>query len=137
MFRIDVGYSSAVYTGMMVLPALIVNFPDEFRMFRKLQLDWKFSFILPIITNVILSHSMFPFPSKIAAKKHEMPQDKKVAAKSHFLPVFMMMYMAMPIAGISTRPAKAWRANEKLSVAQLLHNIRRMSFCIKLIFTKR
>lgn len=27
MLRIDVGYNSAVYTGMMVLPALIVNFP--------------------------------------------------------------------------------------------------------------
>lgn len=26
-FRIEVGYSSAVYTGIIVLPALIVNFP--------------------------------------------------------------------------------------------------------------
>lgn len=28
-FRIDVGYSSAVYTGIIVLPALIVNLPVE------------------------------------------------------------------------------------------------------------
>lgn len=27
MFLIDVGYNSAVYVGMMVFPALIVNFP--------------------------------------------------------------------------------------------------------------
>lgn len=61
----------------------------------------------PIITNVIFNHNMWLFPSKIAAKKHEMPQARKVAEKSHFLPVFMMMYIAIPMAGISTRPARA------------------------------
>jgi hypothetical protein len=29
MFLIDVGYSSAVYVGMIVFPALIVNLPDK------------------------------------------------------------------------------------------------------------
>lgn len=31
IFRIDVGYNSAVYTGIIVLPALIVNFPKRQR----------------------------------------------------------------------------------------------------------
>lgn len=68
----------------------------------------KKQFGLPIITNVIFNHNMLTFPSKIAAKKHETPVAKNVEQKSHFFPVFMMMYIAIPIAGISTRPASAF-----------------------------
>lgn len=60
------------------------------------------------MTNVIFSQSILSFSSKIAASKHEMLHAKKVAEKSHFLPVRMMMYMAMQIAGTSTRPESAW-----------------------------
>lgn len=72
------------------------------------------------MTNVIFSHSMEMLPSKIAAKKHEMPVAKNVAEKSHFLPVFMMMYIAMPMAGISTRPANAYGREEKKELHNLL-----------------
>lgn len=50
---------------------------------------------------------MLTFPSKIAAKKHETDVAKNVAEKSHFFPVFLMKKIAIPIAGISTRPASA------------------------------
>lgn len=59
------------------------------------------------MTKVIFNHSIPIFPSKIAASKHDIPVAKNVAEKSHFFPVFMMMYIAIPIAGISTRPASA------------------------------
>lgn len=59
------------------------------------------------MTNVILSQSKLSFPSKIAANKHEMLHAKKVAEKSHFLPVRMMMYIAIQIAGTSTKPDSA------------------------------
>lgn len=59
------------------------------------------------MTNVILSQSIVSFPSKSAASKHETLHAKKVAEKSHFLPVLMMMYIAIQIAGTSTRPESA------------------------------
>lgn len=85
--RMGVGYSSAVYTGIMVLPALMVN--------------------LPIIRNVIFSQSRSACPSVIAAQQQATPAQIKVAQKSHFLPTLVMMYMATAMAGISTRPASA------------------------------
>lgn len=53
------------------------------------------------------SHSSLP--SKIAAQKHEIAAQNKVAEKSHFFPVLMTIYIAIPIAGISTNPANAYR----------------------------
>lgn len=69
---------------------------------------------------MIFSHNMPTFPSNIAAKKHETDVAKNVAEKSHFLPVFLMKKIAIPIAGISTRPANAfkWKQTELES----LHN---------------
>lgn len=68
------------------------------------------------MTNVILSQSMLSFPSKMAANKHETLQAKNVAEKSHFLPLFAMMYMAMHMAGTSTRPESAcwWKHKKKI-----------------------
>jgi hypothetical protein len=43
----------------------------------------------------------------MAANKHEMLHAKNVAEKSHFLPVRIMMYMAMQMAGTSTKPERA------------------------------
>jgi hypothetical protein len=45
----------------------------------------------------------------MAAQKQASEQAKNVDMKSHFFPVFIMMYMAIPIAGISTKPAKAFK----------------------------
>lgn len=104
IFLIDVGYSSAVYTGMIVLPALIVNFPNDIQNIQFV--SFNFTLNLPIMTNVIFNQSI-DSPSQKAARRHESPVAMKVAEKSHFLPVFMMIYIAIPIAGISTRPASA------------------------------
>lgn len=68
---------------------------------------------LPIITNVILSQSIRSFPSENAAHKQAIPVVNNVAQKSHFLPTFKMMYIAIAIAGISTRPARAYFDIEK------------------------
>lgn len=58
------------------------------------------------MTNVILSQRNSSFPSITAAPKHAKPAAMNVLQKSHFLPVFVMIYMAKAIAGISTSPAK-------------------------------
>lgn len=71
------------------------------------KLLWSFQKHIPIIKNVSLSHSMSSFPSVIAAHKQASPAQTSVAQKSHFLPTFIIMYIAIPIAGISTRPARA------------------------------
>lgn len=47
-------------------------------------------------------------PSLTATKKHANPAQKNVAQNIHFLPNFMMIKMASAMAGISTRPAKAF-----------------------------
>lgn len=59
------------------------------------------------MTKVIFTQSILGWPSKIAAHKQANPQLKKVAENNHFLPVFIIIYMAIAIAGISTKPAKA------------------------------
>lgn len=69
---------------------------------------------LPIITNVILYQSHSSLPSKIAAQKHEIEAQNKVAEKSHFFPVLITIYIAIPIAGISTNPANAYRNIKKI-----------------------
>jgi hypothetical protein len=56
---------------------------------------------------VIFSHNKSGFPSTKAAHKQATPQLKNVAQNNHFFPVFIMMYIAMAIAGISTKPASA------------------------------
>lgn len=58
------------------------------------------------MTKVILSQRNSSFPSIIAAPKHAKPAAMNVLQKSHFLPVFVIMYIANAIAGISTSPAK-------------------------------
>lgn len=93
---------------MIVLPALIVNFPVEAKSGNWKLLNEKFDSyqFLPIITNVIFSQSL-DSSSQNAAIKQETPVARKVDENSHFLPVFMMMYIAIPMAGISTKPASA------------------------------
>lgn len=59
------------------------------------------------MTNVILTHNMSSNPSNKAAQKHATEQAKNVDINSHFLPVFIIMYIAIAIAAISTRPPKA------------------------------
>ena len=71
---------------------------------------------LPIMTKVIFIQSNSGCPSKAAAHKQANPQLKKVAEKSHFLPVFIIIYMAIAIAGISTKPAKAYLKIKMLNI---------------------
>lgn len=56
---------------------------------------------------VIFSDRYSSLPSTTAAHKHARAAAKNVAQKSHFLPVRLMMYIAIAIAGISTNPASA------------------------------
>lgn len=67
----------------------------------------RFSY-LPIISNVIFSHSKSSFPSAMAEQRHDIPARKNVAQKIHFLPNFIMIKIANAMAGISTRPARAY-----------------------------
>lgn len=93
IFLIAVGYSSAVYTGIIVLPALIVNFP-KIKSNQRNYLNFSSTgkkFQLPIITNVIFSHKNSSLPSITAAPKQDKPAAKNVLQKSHFLPVLVMM----------------------------------------------
>lgn len=41
--------------------------------------------------------------------KHAIPAQSIVENRIHFLPTHMMIKMAIAIAGISTRPASAWK----------------------------
>lgn len=68
------------------------------------------------MTKVIFSQRRDSF-SQNAAIKQESPVARKADEKSHFFPVRMMMYIAMPIAGISTRPASAWWVSERENIA--------------------
>lgn len=92
-FRMAVGYSSAVYTGIIVLPALIVN--------------------LPIISSAIFSGWFCGIcESTMATQQHAKPAEMKVAQNDHFFPTFRMMKIASAMAGISTKPASACAPHE-------------------------
>lgn len=45
----------------------------------------------------------------MAAQQQAIPAQIRVALKSHFLPTLDIIYMAIAIAGISTRPANAYK----------------------------
>lgn len=68
---------------------------------------------LPIISNVIFNHSKSSFPSAMAEHRQDIPARKNVAQKIHFLPNFIMIKIANAMAGISTRPASAFKKNKK------------------------
>lgn len=44
---------------------------------------------------------------------HAIPAQNIVEKRIHFLPAKKMMKMAIPIAGISTKPAKAYKNTKK------------------------
>lgn len=67
---------------------------------------------LPNIKNVIFSHWIFGSSSMNVMHKHAIPAQNIVEKRIHFLPTHIMTKIAIAIAGISTRPARAcWRKN--------------------------
>lgn len=74
-----------------------------------------FAIYLPIIRKVIFNHwASLLYMSVMAMHKQATPAQMNVADRIHFLPTFMMMKMARPMAGISTRPAKAYSNNKNV-----------------------
>lgn len=68
---------------------------------------------LPIITKVIFNHNISEFPSAKAAHAQAHPVATSVVQNNHFLPIFNMTHIAIAIAGISTKPARACYIREK------------------------
>lgn len=56
----------------------------------------------------------------MAEHRHDIPDRKNVAQKIHFFPTFIMIKIANAMAGISTRPARAFKNtkyfNERVNV---------------------
>ncbi len=74
---------------------------------------------IPIISNVIFNHSKSSFPSAMAEQRHDIPAKKNVAQKIHFLPTFIMIKIANAMAGISTRPARAFCSKNEIFLINL------------------